>query len=98
PFGLEPLDGATVRRAVEGPRNEVLVLFADMAAIRHFGAATSEDETKAERALARLRETDSLFPEMDEEDRRALEPLAAESRDAQGRTRAAAIEILDAVF
>jgi three-Cys-motif partner protein len=98
PFGLEPLNGATVRRALEGPKNEVLVLFADMAAIRHFGAATSEDETKAERALAKLSQTDSLFPEMDEQDRRALEPLAAESRDAQERTRAVAIDILDAVF
>jgi len=98
PFGLEPLRGATVRRALDGPKNEVLVLFADMAAIRHFGAATVEEATKAERALAELNETNSLFPEMDEEDRRALEPKAAESREAQRRGRARGVEILDAVF
>jgi len=97
PFGLEPLDGATVRRALDGSKNEVLVLFADMAAIRHFGAATSE-ETNAERALAELNETNSLFPEMIEDERRALEPKAAESREAQRRTRERGIEILDAVF
>jgi three-Cys-motif partner protein len=97
PFGLDPLDGATVRRALHGPKNEVLVLFADMAAIRHFGAATSE-ETKADRALAELNEATSLFPEMLDEDRRAIEARADEARDAQERTRTAAIDILDAVF
>jgi len=98
PFGLDPLDGATVRRAFEGSRNEALVLFADMAAIRHFGAATSDGETRAERALAGLSEMTSLFPEWDEESRRALEPKAETAAKAQRRGRARSIEILDAVF
>lgn len=98
PFGLEPLDGATVRRALEGPKNEVLALFASVAARRHFGAATAGEETRAERALAALNEFTSLFPELDEQDRRVLEPKAAVAREAQERGRDRAIEILDAVF
>lgn len=41
PFGLAPLRADVIRRALTGPRNEVLLLFADQAALRHFGAATA---------------------------------------------------------
>lgn len=37
PFGLEPLRADLVRRALSGPKNEVLLLFAGQAALRHFG-------------------------------------------------------------
>jgi three-Cys-motif partner protein len=47
PFGLEPLDANVVKRALSGDRNEVLILFADQAALRHFGAVATS-ETKAE--------------------------------------------------
>jgi three-Cys-motif partner protein len=97
PFGLEPLDGETVRRALEGPRNEVLVLFASIAARRHFGSATKDAETRTERALAALDEF-TLFPDMIEEERRALAPKAAASGQAQRRGRERAIQILDWCF
>jgi len=41
PFGLAPLQADVIRRALSGRRNEVLLLFADQAALRHFGAATA---------------------------------------------------------
>lgn len=37
PFGLEPLRADLVRRSLAGPKNEVLLLFAGQAALRHFG-------------------------------------------------------------
>jgi three-Cys-motif partner protein len=37
PFGLEPLRADLVRRALSGRKNEVLLLFAGQAALRHFG-------------------------------------------------------------
>jgi len=44
PFGLEPLQADVVRQALAGPKNEVLLLFADQAALRHIGAAATLDE------------------------------------------------------
>jgi len=44
PFGLEPLQADVVRRALLGTKNEVLLLFADQAALRHIGAAATLDE------------------------------------------------------
>lgn len=43
PFGMEPLQADVVRRALHGPQNEVLLLFADQAALRHIGAAAAVD-------------------------------------------------------
>lgn len=43
PFGLNPLRAEVVRRALRGPHNEVLLLFADQAALRHIGAAAAMD-------------------------------------------------------
>jgi three-Cys-motif partner protein len=37
PFGMEPLRADLIRRALAGPKNEVLLLFAGQAALRHFG-------------------------------------------------------------
>ncbi|HEX6040534.1 three-Cys-motif partner protein TcmP [Longimicrobium sp.] len=41
PFGMEPLQAEVVHRALGGPQNEVLLLFADQAALRHIGAAAA---------------------------------------------------------
>lgn len=43
PFGLDPLQAEVVGRALRGPQNEVLLLFADQAALRHIGAAAAVD-------------------------------------------------------
>ncbi|HEY0019827.1 MAG TPA: three-Cys-motif partner protein TcmP [Longimicrobium sp.] len=43
PFGLNPLQAEVVRRALRGTHNEVLLLFADQAALRHIGAAAAMD-------------------------------------------------------
>ncbi|HYW12576.1 MAG TPA: three-Cys-motif partner protein TcmP [Longimicrobium sp.] len=43
PFGLDPLQADVVRRALRGSHNEVLLLFADQAALRHIGAAAAVD-------------------------------------------------------
>lgn len=44
PFGMEPLQADVVRRALRGPKNEVLLLFADQAGLRHLGAADALDQ------------------------------------------------------
>jgi hypothetical protein len=45
PFGLDPLQAEVVGRALRGPQNEVLLLFADQAALRHIGAAAAIEVT-----------------------------------------------------
>ena len=97
PFGLEPLHADLVRRALHGPKNEALLLFADQAALRHFGAAISE-ETARERALRRHDEAPSLFDEQHAAERGELAMDAERSRQARELTRETAIRILDAAF
>lgn len=46
PFGLNPLQAEVVRRALRGAHNEVLLLFADQAALRHIGAAAAMDASE----------------------------------------------------
>jgi three-Cys-motif partner protein len=97
PFGLKPLDGKTIRRALSGDKKEVLVLFADQAALRHVGAATSQ-MTKTELKLAALNPDLELFPQVVEDERLQLQPKAERSKKAQTVTRERAIEILDCAF
>ena len=83
PFGMEPLQADVVRRALSGRQNEVLLLFADQAALRHIGAAAAIDLSD-EPPL-------SLFGEED------APQTAAPSRDLK-LTADAAIRIMTAAF
>jgi three-Cys-motif partner protein len=83
PFGLNPLQANVVRRALRGSHNEVLLLFADQAALRHIGAAAAMDASE-EQPL-------SLF------DDDASLPAPAASRELQV-TADAAIRIMNAAF
>jgi three-Cys-motif partner protein len=99
PFGLDPLDGALVKRCLVPPKNEALILFADQAALRHFGAAVSQ-QTKVEKKLEAYDSQGmiSLFPELDAVEREELAQKAKRSKRAQNTTRENAIRILDAAF
>lgn len=83
PFGLDPLQAEAVRRALRGSHNEVLLLFADQAALRHIGAAAAMDAPAGEPVLP-------LFPE------EAVPPPIA-SRELQ-LTAEAAVRIMNAAF
>jgi three-Cys-motif partner protein len=104
PFGIAPLRADLVRRALAGIQHEALLLFADQAALRHFGAIIA-GETRAERkyhaaADARAQEM-SLFAELDREADARVEALgqAAElSRESLVDTREHAVRIMNAAF
>lgn len=83
PFGLDPLQADVVRRALQGRHNEVLLLFADQAALRHIGAAAAMDASDEPQA--------SLFGPDD------TPQLPAPSRELQ-ITADAANRIMNAAF
>jgi three-Cys-motif partner protein len=99
PFGLAPLQADVVRRALGGPKNEVLLLFADQAALRHFGAAMAK-ESKAARAHRERLEaaTLTLFPDLEIAEAAVRAPKIARSQKALEITKERAIEILDTAF
>jgi three-Cys-motif partner protein len=97
PFGLEPLDASVVRAALNGERREALLLFADQAALRHFGAI-SANETRAERRLRTATEPLPLFPDLRADNADALAHAAADSRAQLAITRESAIRIMNAAF
>jgi three-Cys-motif partner protein len=97
PFGLKPLQAEVVRRALAHPKNEALILFADQAALRHFGAAVAT-ETKATGRLRVHERQVSLFPELDAAEHAELEAKAQRSQEALEITADRAIQILDAAF
>jgi three-Cys-motif partner protein len=85
PFGLEPLRADVVKRCLAGSRNEVFLLFADQAALRHWGVIAARDEDPPSPEL-------DLFGEA---------PAAREPRTSPAAidiTAAAAERIMDAVF
>ena len=97
PFGVKSLDGGVVRRALAGDRREALIYFADQAALRHFGAATS-DMTKPEKQLAALTAELTLFPELVAAEVQTLAPKVERSKKAQGISKDNAIRILDSAY
>lgn len=102
PFGLAPLSADVIQRALSGgPRNEVLLLFADQAALRHFGAATAVLPDLEEEVAANIPAQGSLFEDDADVERRVRETLQArvEAKIAgQELTRPAAIRIMDSAF
>lgn len=83
PFGLNPLQADIVRRALQGPHNEVLLLFAEQAGLRHVGAAEAMDSSD-EAPL-------SLF------DEEPVLPAPAPSRELR-LTAEAAVRIMNTAF
>lgn len=99
PFGLAPLQADVVRRALAGSKNEVLLLFADQAALRHFGAAMATESKAAREHRERLEAAPlTLFPEMEFAEAAARAPKVARSQKALEITKERAIEILDTAF
>lgn len=98
PFGLAPLKAQVVRRALHGAKNEVFLLFADQAALRHFGVIQAEETGAMRKLRAHVEAPPSLFPELDELERQPLVAKAARSEAALETTRDNAIEILRAAF
>lgn len=97
PFGLEPLKSDLVRRALRPQHNEILLLFSDQAALRHFGVVQSK-ETAALRALRRHEEQGWLLPEEHEKERLALSARAETAELSLGQTKERSQEILNAAF
>lgn len=99
PFGLAPLHADAVRQALRGAKNEVLLLFADQAALRHFGAAIATESKVTRRHREQLAEADSsLFPEMVKAEAATQAPKVARSQRAFEITKERAVEILNAAF
>ena len=98
PFGLAPLKAQVILRALDGPKNEVFLLFADQAALRHFGAIQTQETQTMRRLREHTERPPSFFPDMDEQERQPLIEKAAKSEAALEMTREKAIEILDSAF
>lgn len=97
PFGLDPLRADAVRRSLSGTKNEALILFADQAALRHFGAITA-DETRAERRYRVAATPIPLFPELESAGIGDLANAALQSRDALDMTSENALRIMNAAY
>ncbi len=99
PFGLAPLQADVVRQALAGPKNEVLLLFADQAALRHFGAAMAVESKAARQHREQLEAAAlTLFPDLVIAEAAARAPKVARSQKALEITKERAIEILDTAF
>ena len=96
PFGLAPVQADVIRRALRGPKNEVLLLFADQAALRHFGVATAS-ALDVEAEIAARTEQFGLFEAPEAQ-------LSNARKEVQARTTALeltapiAVQILNAAF
>jgi three-Cys-motif partner protein len=102
PFGLQPLRADIVKRALSGPRNEILALFADQAALRHFGAATA-DEVDVEVEIDKLTSAQelSLFdeePDWKAREEQAIRHMVEQKKTGRELTRPAATAILSSAF
>lgn len=99
PFGMDPLQAALVRQMLGGKSHEVLLLFADQAALRHFGAIVS-NESRTERKHRRVVEGDELplFPDENQQWVASLERAAIESGKSRKLTGKHAARILNAAF
>jgi len=97
PFGVS-LPGELILDVLAKPKNEVFLLFADQAALRHFGVINAS-ETRATQQLRRHENhAPSLFPEMEVAERKPLEEKARRSEKSLAATKRAAREKLDAAL
>jgi len=92
PFGIEPLRADVIRAALARPYAEVLLLFADQAALRHFGVASAVENLPNESDYA-----GELF-DLTEEERNQVADARAAREEALGATPERCIEIMDAAF
>lgn len=101
PFGLAPLQADVIQRGLRGPKNEVLLLFADQAALRHFGAATAPlPDVEAEIAASTPIQF-GFFDDPDAQVQQAREEATARAlakSTALELTKPRAIAILNAAF
>ena len=97
PFGLEPLQSDVIKRALSGHQHEALLLFADQAALRHFGAITAA-ETRTEKRLRYAVQPLPLLPDLEPSDTAALVDAAKVSRQALELSRENALRIMNAAF
>ena len=98
PFGISPLSANLILSVLSRPRHEVFLLFADQAALRHFGAVQA-GESKATRRLRQFeRRAQPFFPGLEEAARAPLAAKAERGERALDTTKQSAIRILDAAF
>ena len=104
PFGLNPLQAALVRRALTGEKHEALLLFADSAALRHFGAIAST-ETRSERRFRSIADSMGAQPSLFAADEaknvlrlHELSDVADRSRQQLSMSSARATKILNTAF
>jgi three-Cys-motif partner protein len=97
PFGVGGLDLEVVVKALAGPRNEVLALFADQAALRHFGAATAPEEDPAD-ALRRAVVQPDLFEEVTAAAIEKAHKLVEKRIRQREATRVASLRIMNTAF
>jgi three-Cys-motif partner protein len=88
PFGLEPLKAEVVRRCLAGGKNEIFLLFADQAALRHHGVLLARDDEEQAPAQG------SLFG--DDTPQQTAQPDPARVHTAL--TAAAVERIMDSVY
>jgi three-Cys-motif partner protein len=92
PFGIEPLRADVIRAAMARPYAEVLLLFADQAALRHFGVASAVENLPDESDYA-----GELF-DLTEDDRDQIAGARAAREEKLGTTPQRCTEIMDAAF
>jgi three-Cys-motif partner protein len=94
PFGLQQ-DATVIQRVLHASHNEVFALFADQAALRHFGALVTADPD-LEQELQQLIPT--LFDDLNAEQEADVRSRVEKRTRALVGTKAAAVRILDAAY
>ncbi len=92
------LSGDVILDVLAKPKHEVFLLFADQAALRHFGVVSASESRASQRLREHEQRPPSLFPEMDADERRSLQERATRSERSLAATQAAATKILNAAL
>ena len=94
PFGIKGLDSSTYRKALQGPQDEIFALFADAKTPRLYGLVIAKAFDLASR-LEEIRESPSLFQELDQAAEEEARRAAAEHQHALDLSQPAAREVLN---